>query len=84
LTFLRHASLLLSPYLENSLIRPKSFVAAELKKETENDTSIYSSTWCLVRDRHHLFNGSISIYGYLQREQIRLKTQACQLRWWGK
>lgn len=29
----------------------------------------YSSTWCLVRDRHHLFNGSISIYGYLQRNQ---------------
>lgn len=59
----------LSPYVENSMIRPKSFVAAELKKETENDTSIYSSTWCLVRDRHHLFNGSISIYGYLQRNQ---------------
>lgn len=68
LTFLRHAGLLFVS-LRGKFHDPAEKLCRSWAEKGDWKWHKYSSTWCLVRDRHHLFNGSISIYGYLQRNQ---------------
>jgi hypothetical protein len=59
------------------MIRPKSFVAAELKKETENDTSIVVlDVWCEI---DITFSTDQLVYMVICSAIRRLKMQACQL-----